>query len=742
MKLATRIILLIALITLLMGMLTIIFSAPVIKQGFQEIDHEWTKSLTGSLSEGIANDTINGNASRVRQIIEAVVLKNKELEYAYVVDFEQRLFAHTFKEGFPQKLFNTATSTDEQLTTLQLDGKKIEDISYPIIDGMSARLHLGLSEESDVALLKKIDQKLIIIIFTLGLVGIAIAFPLSRQLTKPLEQFGNLMQDYGSNRVKGQIEIPKGSVEILTLGKTFNQMIKDRALADKALQQFKGTLDQTLDCVFMFDAEELNFFYVNEGALQQVGYSFDELQTMHPYDIRPEVSEQQFHELITPLLSGEKASLNFETVHQHKNGKKVCVEIFLQYIAPENESARFVAIVRDITERKKIEQMLELNTSRLNVAQHIAKVGSWELNLLNNELIWSDETFHMFEIDKNQFEASYEDFLNAIHPDDREAVNKAYTDSLVDRKPYEIVHRLQMNDGTIKHVREKCESHFDEDGKPIRSMGTVQDITEIYIADLELEKHRKHLEDMVEERTKELSDTQDELVRKGRLATLGQLTATVSHELRNPLGAMRPSLYVIKKKSDESDERVQNAIARVDRNIDRCDRIIDELLDFTRITELNLESVNIDEWLESVIDDQLVPEGIQIEKDFDLKYVSLDIDKDRLRRVIINVFENACHSMMDDNQKLVNSENAHVNIKTRTNDERLEITITDSGAGIPKEILDKIFEPLFSTKGFGVGLGMPTVKQIIEQHFGGIEIESEEGKGTSVILWLPMNVKK
>ena len=533
------------------------------------------------------------------------------------------------------------------------------------------------------------------------------------------------------------------------------------------------------------------------------------------------------------------------------------ISIFIALILTSIGAIIFLRITNPIV------KAVELNEARLNEAQHLAKVGSWELDLLKGDLSWSDEIFHIFEIDKTKFEATYEAFLNAIHPDDRDEVNQAYSDSLVDRKPYEISHRLQMSDGTIKYVHETCESYFDEEYKPIRSVGTVQDITvqkvisqdlqqfknildqtldcvfifnaedmlfyyvnegaiqqvgysqgelitmhaydikpevskegfielieplvngekeslnfetihqhkngkqipvEIflqYISDesetasfvaivrditerkkieIELAIHREHLEELIEERTKELHKTQDELVRKERLATLGQLTATVSHELRNPLGAMRPSLYVIKKKSDESDERVQNAIARVDRNIDRCDRIIDELLDFTRITELNLEPANIDEWLESVLDEQLIPEGIQLDKNFDLKNIELDIDKDRLRRVIINVFENACHSMMDDNQKLVNSENAHVNIKTKTKGERLEIIITDTGVGIPKDILDKIFEPLFSTKGFGVGLGMPTVKQIIEQHFGGIEIESKEGKGTSVILWLPISV--
>ena len=126
---------------------------------------------------------------------------------------------------------------------------------------------------------------------------------------------------------------------------------------EQDLQQFKSTLDQTLDCVFMFTADTLHFFYLNQGAMDQVGYTHDELLQMHPYDIKPSHSEESFRQLLTSLLSGELASTTFETVHQHKDGHHIPVEIFLQYIHPQNEDARFVAIVRDITERKRLDKI-------------------------------------------------------------------------------------------------------------------------------------------------------------------------------------------------------------------------------------------------------------------------------------------------------------------------------------------------------------------------------------------------
>jgi|GEM_PF-6649682 len=133
------------------------------------------------------------------------------------------------------------------------------------------------------------------------------------------------------------------------------------------IEQFKTTLDRTLDCVFMFDADTLQFFYANQGALDQVGYERDELLTMHPYDIKSEFTEARFRAFLQPLINGERTALTFEAIHQHKNGTKIPVEVFLQYISAPGERPRFVAIVRDATERKRIER---LKTEFISTVSH------------------------------------------------------------------------------------------------------------------------------------------------------------------------------------------------------------------------------------------------------------------------------------------------------------------------------------------------------------------------------------
>jgi len=154
--------------------------------------------------------------------------------------------------------------------------------------------------------------------------------------------------------------------------------------------------------------------------------------------------------------------------------------LFLLFI-PLNASGAGATLHENFRLRIRAERqeaLLRESEARLNRAQHGAHVGNWELDLSTNDLHWSDEIYRMFEIDPARFGASYEAFLNAIHPDDRERVNHAYTESLVTREPYDIVHRLRFPDGRIKYVQEHCETLFDDKGTPLRSLGTVQDITD------------------------------------------------------------------------------------------------------------------------------------------------------------------------------------------------------------------------------------------------------------------------
>ncbi len=153
--------------------------------------------------------------------------------------------------------------------------------------------------------------------------------------------------------------------------------ITEEHLIGEELRQFKETLDQTLDCVFMFDAESLQFTYVNQGAIAQLGYDRAELLRLHPYDIKPEFPEAKFRDMIAPLLTGERGQVRLETFHRHKDGHRVPVDVSLQYVTSADHPARFIAVVRDVTDRHEFEVRLQ------HQATHDALTG-----LPNRELLF------------------------------------------------------------------------------------------------------------------------------------------------------------------------------------------------------------------------------------------------------------------------------------------------------------------------------------------------------------------
>ena len=263
----------------------------------------------------------------------------------------------------------------------------------------------------------------------------------------------------------------------------------------------------------------------NRASEKLSGLTFDEVKGKFPWDtfLPPEDAETIRKNAFEVLANNPQAmSGSYTNYWMIKHGGRALIEWVNTVVLDDQQRMSYlVSVGTDITQRKLDEQKLKNSERRLKEAQHIARVGSWELDLVNNELLWSDEIFNIFEIDQTKFGASYEAFLDAIHPDDRDMVNKAYSDSLVDRSPYEIAHRLKMNNGSIKYVRESCESYFDTHGKPVRSIGTIQDITKLHIAEKELQQHRDHLEELVIERTHALAESEERLRSLFELSPIG-----------------------------------------------------------------------------------------------------------------------------------------------------------------------------------------------------------------------------
>ncbi len=189
-----------------------------------------------------------------------------------------------------------------------------------------------------------------------------------------------------------------------------------------------------------------------------------------------------------------------EVTYKTLKGKILQVLLSVNLPAATHASAyeRIVVCLQDITERVRAEQALRRSEERLAEAQHLARLGYWELDLTSGRLHWSDEVFRIFGLEPGACEPSYETFLEMVHPEDRERVHNAYTQSVAEHSTYDIVHRLLLGDGTLKYVNERCQTFYDETGRPLRSIGTVQDVSEHHQTQSQIMKLSSALEQIAD----------------------------------------------------------------------------------------------------------------------------------------------------------------------------------------------------------------------------------------------------
>jgi signal transduction histidine kinase len=238
-----------------------------------------------------------------------------------------------------------------------------------------------------------------------------------------------------------------------------------------------------------------------------------------------------------------------------------------------------------------------------------------------------------------------------------------------------------------------------------------------------------------------LSAAQDEIVKKGRMEQLGQLTATVAHELRNPLGAVRTSAFLIGKKTEGRNVGIEAQLDRINSGITRCDNIISQLLDYSRTKKIVAQLGDLDDWLAKLVSEEAskIPPNVMIECTLGLDGRHVPYDAARLERAILNMMSNAVEAMTGRQANPPLSPTLW--ISTFRRGDSVVIRFKDNGPGIAPENLQKIRQPLFTTKNFGTGLGVPAIEQIAEQHGGRLEIESRPGEGACFDLVLPLNAE-
>ncbi|MFQ3675121.1 MAG: ATP-binding protein [Endomicrobiia bacterium] len=254
--------------------------------------------------------------------------------------------------------------------------------------------------------------------------------------------------------------------------------------------------------------------------------------------------------------------------------------------------------------------------------------------------------------------------------------------------------------------------------------------------------YSKNLEKMVEEKTKELSETQKKLYQSDKLSAIGQLAGGVAHEINNPMGVILGFAQAVVKDIKENDP-LYMPLKSIEREAIRCKKLVGDLLTFSRAGKTQKEPSDINELIEntlSLISTQTRIKGIEIIKEYGMNLPQINLNRNQVQQVIVNICNNAIDAMPEGGKLTIKTVLNTIPTNNGTQSQFIEISISDTGVGMTEEVKKKLFEPFFTTKevGKGTGLGLPLVYEIIQKHNGTIDVESEVGKGTCFKIKIPV----
>ena len=472
-----------------------------------------------------------------------------------------------------------------------------------------------------------------------------------------------------------------------------------------------------------------NIQRANRWLVNAFGYQKEELERMTIFDITHPDYIHLSRNFIDEAAAKHADHTEFEKVFIHQDGHHLWVLNSSSAIRDtEGNLLYFIIHIKDITERKQFEKSLKKSEADLREAQDIARIERWELDLVNNTLIWSDGIYSLLELEETDAELSYEKVLQYVHPEDREKVIQAYQESVEEGKPYKIIHRMLMSEDRIKWLSARARTDYDESGTPVRTVGTLQDITDQLLAE------------------EERDSLQEQLYQSQKMEAVGKLAGGVAHDYNNMLSVIMGYTEMALEKTDPEDPLNKDLIEVMNASKRSAD-ITRQLLTFARKQSIAPAALN----LNTAIPDmqgmirRLIGESIDLQWRPGNELWNIIIDPAQVDQILVNLCINARDAIEDvgnitiETSNIIFDEdycNTHAGF---IQGEFVMLAVSDTGSGMDKAVLASIFEPFFTTKavGHGSGLGLPTVYGIVKQNNGFINVYSEPGSGSTFKVCLP-----
>jgi PAS domain S-box-containing protein len=420
----------------------------------------------------------------------------------------------------------------------------------------------------------------------------------------------------------------------------------------------------------------------------------------------------------------------------------------------QGEPIRMLGVVQDVTARKRAEEALQKSEHLLKEAQHVAHLGSWEMDVVTEECVWSDEFFRICGYEPQAFSPTVQKGMQIIHPDDRAAAAEAVRSALEDGTEYAIEKRIVRPDGSVRCVEARGEVICGAEGRPVRIVGSFLDITERKLAEFKLQEYAEVLEQMVEEKVRQLEQERAKAIQLDKMAALGEMATGVAHELNQPLTSITFEAHYLQELATKAqDEHTGDlnwvldaaGLREIGENLEgdlaRCRRLIRHLRDFGRISQEPPALVSLNRPIEEsfiLVGARLREHGVDVHLRLADDLPPVMADSYKLEQVFLNLINNAKYAM---ERRAEGDGDYHkvLEITTMLADGEVVATVRDNGCGMPEEVRARVFDPFFTTKprGEGVGLGLSISYSIVSEFGGQIECQSAEGEGTTFTLRFP-----
>lgn len=494
------------------------------------------------------------------------------------------------------------------------------------------------------------------------------------------------------------------------------------ALADNE-RLFQAVLDTAVDAIVIIDVRGV-IQRVNPATCDMFGYAPGELEGANVAVLMPDSDGTRHDRYLRSYAETGRASIigaGRELVARRRDGSEFPVDLTLSQVDMGGQRF-YTGIVRDASRRVEAEWRLRASEDRLQRSQTFANIGTWEWNMATGDLYWSDRIAPLFGYAAGELETSYENFVQAIHPDDRDAVAAAVDACVTGYADYDIEHRVVWPDGTVRWLLEKGDVERDADGRAVRMLGVVQDITRIKLADLELRRAQQEAQEANHAKSEFLS--------------------SMSHELRTPLNAILGFAQLLEAErnpplSDRQVERVRHILKGGGHLL----TLINEVLDLARI-EAGKLTLSLEHFVPDALLDECLSVAETIARGRGVRIVDgcggalpvIKADYTRLMQVLLNLLSNAVK---------YNRENGTVTMTAVPVGDALRIAVTDTGYGIPNERHAEIFEPFNrlgaeATETEGTGIGLTLTRSLIEGMGGTIGLSSTPGVGSTFWIDIPL----